>query len=466
MPEDRGPRQAAYNDGEKEEKGIREQAVVGLSPSNHDHDHDLERQDLARRTSSVSGTGTIYSVFTPNQKRFIIVMASFAGFFSPVSGQIYFPALNDLARDLHVSNTLINLTLTSYMIFQGIAPTLIGDLADTMGRRPAYLVCFIIYIAANIGLALQNSYPALFVLRCLQSSGSSGTIAMASGVVSDVATAAERGTYIGFTLAGALLGPAIGPVLGGVLAQYLGWRSIFWFLTITGATFLLLFAVFFPETARNQVGNGSVPPKGRIYHFDSLHIGLCYLPAGLGSMTAALSGGIFLDRNFARWCRRLNLPPISKNRNHSGHLRHFPFEKARLQVAIPAAYVTAALVLVFGWVLDAEGPLAVVLVVLFFATFHMGIAFNVTTTLLVDFYPNATATATAANNLCRCLLGAGMTAAIVPMIESPLRCGGSFSIMSGLLILTSPLLWVIYWRGHTWREQRRLRAEKKIKSNR
>ncbi len=43
-------------------------------------------------------------------------MASWAGFFSPVSGQIYFPALNPLARDLHVSASLINLTLTSYMV--------------------------------------------------------------------------------------------------------------------------------------------------------------------------------------------------------------------------------------------------------------------------------------------------------------------------------------------------------------
>lgn len=65
-------------------------------------------------------------------------MASWAGFFSPVSGQIYFPALVPLATDLHVSNSLINLTLTSYMIFQGLAPTFVGDFADAAGRRPAY----------------------------------------------------------------------------------------------------------------------------------------------------------------------------------------------------------------------------------------------------------------------------------------------------------------------------------------
>lgn len=67
--------------------------------------------------SSVSRSSEVaYSVYTENQKRFIVFTASWAGFFSPVSSQIYFPALNTLARDLNVSNSLINLTLTSYMV--------------------------------------------------------------------------------------------------------------------------------------------------------------------------------------------------------------------------------------------------------------------------------------------------------------------------------------------------------------
>lgn len=57
-----------------------------------------------------------YSVFTESQKQFIVFIASWAGFFSPVSSQIYYPALNSLAQDLNVSHSLINLTLTSYMV--------------------------------------------------------------------------------------------------------------------------------------------------------------------------------------------------------------------------------------------------------------------------------------------------------------------------------------------------------------
>lgn len=61
-----------------------------------------------------------YSVFSKSQIRYIVFTASWAGFFSPLSSQIYFPALNTLANDLHVSYSLINLTLTSYMVCTGI----------------------------------------------------------------------------------------------------------------------------------------------------------------------------------------------------------------------------------------------------------------------------------------------------------------------------------------------------------
>jgi multidrug resistance protein len=237
--------------------------------------HDLEKARTAQdelprdmdALQRVSTSGPVHSVFGKHQKRFIVFMASLAGFFSPVSANIYFPALNSLARDLNVSHTLINLTLTSYMvsrypslpvilllrshqIFQGLAPAFIGDLADGAGRRPAYTICFVLYIAANVGLALQDSFAALFVLRCLQSSGSSGTIALSSGVVADVATASERGKWFGLVTAGSLLGPSLGPVFGGLLAQYLGWRAIFWFLVIFAGAFFIPFLIFFPETGK------------------------------------------------------------------------------------------------------------------------------------------------------------------------------------------------------------------------
>ncbi|KAL8775156.1 MAG: hypothetical protein Q9194_003855 [Teloschistes cf. exilis] len=168
-----------------------------------------------------------YSSFSTRSKRWIAVAASIGATFSGLSSFIYYSALTPLATDLHTSIQLINLTITSYLIVSGIVPSIIGDLADRTGRRPLYLMAFTVYFAANVGLALQNSYTALLVLRMVQSAGSSskfvgkdlsgacqargtyllmrvsfgkGTITLAYGVMADIAPPAERGSYVGMLL--------------------------------------------------------------------------------------------------------------------------------------------------------------------------------------------------------------------------------------------------------------------------
>ncbi|KAK4892480.1 hypothetical protein LTR28_002316, partial [Elasticomyces elasticus] len=115
-------------------QSVSENDNVDNNNTDIDHSRDLEA------ISTVATSTPPWSVFTPRQKKFIVFMVACAGFFSPLSANIYFPALNTLSVDLNVSSSLINLTLTSYMIFQGLAPTVFGDLADMAGRRPAYAI--------------------------------------------------------------------------------------------------------------------------------------------------------------------------------------------------------------------------------------------------------------------------------------------------------------------------------------
>ena len=62
---------------------------------------------------------------------------------------------------------------------------MIAGFSDKAGRRPAYFICFTIYIIANLALALQDNYVALLILRMLQAAGSSGTVSLANGMVGD-----------------------------------------------------------------------------------------------------------------------------------------------------------------------------------------------------------------------------------------------------------------------------------------
>ena len=57
-----------------------------------------------------------HTILSEKKKIFTIMMASFAAFISPVSTSIYYPALNELAQDLRVTVSTINLTITVYMV--------------------------------------------------------------------------------------------------------------------------------------------------------------------------------------------------------------------------------------------------------------------------------------------------------------------------------------------------------------
>jgi MFS family permease len=59
-----------------------------------------------------------------------------------------------------------------------------------------------------------------------------------------------------------MFGQAVGPVFGGTLAEFLGFRSIFWFLLGLALGVTILIALLLPETLRKIAGNGSLQLYG------------------------------------------------------------------------------------------------------------------------------------------------------------------------------------------------------------
>jgi hypothetical protein len=149
-------------------------------------------------------------VFNRSQKRRVVYLVSIAAMFSPLSSNIYFPAIVSISevsrlqtrtrlilQALHTSLELIALTITIYMLFQGLAPSLWGPVADNYGRRPVLLCTLAVYVLANLGLALSSSFPTLMAFRGVQAVGSASTIAIGAGIIGDISVAAERGGFMG-----------------------------------------------------------------------------------------------------------------------------------------------------------------------------------------------------------------------------------------------------------------------------
>jgi hypothetical protein len=207
-----------------------------------------------------------------------------------------------------------------------------------------------------------------------------------------------------------------------------------------------------------------------IYHFNDLKIGLCYIPFGCGCALASLVNGRMLDRNYKRVAKQIG---FTIDRKHGDDLRHFPIERARLEIIWPLLTVGLSCVLCYGWVLERNAPLAAPLVLLFFigkcimlvrsmltpAGLCVNGSFNILSTLVVDLYPQSPSTATAANNLVRCMMGAGGTGIINIMVRRMGR-GWCFTFIALVCFAAMPLLLVELKYGAGWREERRVRIEK------
>lgn len=514
-----------------------------------------EQPDDTDPSKYASGTGDIevqneqevlgaskapFSAFPTKAKRFIVLSAASASIFAPLSMQIYLPSLTTLIEDFDVSRTKINLTVSVYMIFMAISPMIMGGIADVVGRRPTMLVCFAVYMVSCIMIALCDTYTELMGFRILQSIGASPLIAIASAVVADIVTSAERGSYAALVAVPVIFAPTLGPVIGGLLTQYLGWRSIFWFLLIAGGLGFMLIGLFFPETCRIIVGDASAKSpkryrsaiqvfkdkrpdysqsaadeKARLrgkgglkamlwtsltsavrvlftkerffllvyvglvfsgfqaiatelptqfkatYGYDSVMIGVMYLPLASGAMISTVVFGKQMNKNFRKYALRAG---VNIEAGQEVDMNLIDVERARLEITMPSLLISTAGIVCWGWVLEANTTIAAPCVLLFF----MGVGLNgvmaTTNALLMDISQSQAGAVMAASNLTRCALGAVASAVVEIMIENIGR-GWSYVVFGLVFLLFSPLLMVHYFKGHQWRQQAKAKEESKNSSS-
>jgi hypothetical protein len=110
-----------------------------------------------------------YTAFTPARQTLIVLIATTAGFFSPLTGAVYLPSLILFEKVFNTTSTVINATITVYMAVFAVAPLFGAAASDYGGRKTVYVVTLAIFLVANAILAaVPPNLGALFVLRVFQ----------------------------------------------------------------------------------------------------------------------------------------------------------------------------------------------------------------------------------------------------------------------------------------------------------
>ncbi|KAH8701346.1 putative major facilitator superfamily transporter [Phaeosphaeriaceae sp. PMI808] len=416
------------------------------------------------------------NMFSQKQRWYIVFLVAGAGWFSTLNSFVYYPVLSVLADDLHTSIARINFTVTAYLAISGVAPSIAGDAADMYGRRPVYMVTLFLYLCANIGIALQNSFVALLLLRMLQSAGISGTFSVAYGVIADIATPAERGEFVGalsfglpetarsVTGNGSIVPPRLyrllipnvmrpwqqeTPELSTMVHKKGGIPNPLKVLIIlsrldtaisivAGSILYMIFCASHASLSTTLI---------HIYNLNELEAGLVYLPYGASCLVSTLVSGKLIGRGYRIVVRKHGL---SIDRVGGDDMSKFPIEEARLRSIFIPTFLAMASMIGYGWAVHFHAHLSIPMVLQFMTGFGIQTCFNYNNTLLIDINHGAPATAQASFNLIRCIMAALATGVIEYMIAG-IGFGWSFTIFGVSAAMSAFLYFIEMRRGMKWR---------------
>ncbi|CAN5158487.1 Bcr/CflA family multidrug efflux MFS transporter [soil metagenome] len=188
----------------------------------------------------------------PTLKPLLLVLLALLSAFTPLSIDMYLPALPMIATDLRGTAGDIQLTLSAFLIAFGFGQIFYGPAGDRFGRRPVILTGLAAYIVASIGCAFAVEAGHLVLLRLLQGLAACGGVVLARTMVRDLAEKDQAARAMSLMHACSSIAPMLAPLIGGQVLWFFGWRAIFWVLALIGvlawtATWLRL-----PETLRPE----------------------------------------------------------------------------------------------------------------------------------------------------------------------------------------------------------------------
>ncbi|CAG8681860.1 4078_t:CDS:2 [Cetraspora pellucida] len=432
------------------------------------------------------------------RKRLILLIVSIAAMISPMADTILYPALVQICSDFQAPEIFVNILASVFIFFMGFGQIGWAAFSDTFEtRRRVYLICMPLILASCIICAITPNIWFLMVGRGIQACGTSSLVAIGSGVIADMYELTERGSAYGCFYLIYTFSILLGPLLGGYFTQYLGWRSIFWYLTIMSGIVYIAILLFVLETFRSKDSNKSkesdveeseteevkssspkkrfnpflpfkllrypnvtisilyisivytfvqiqllVVPKNfpKKYGFSASTIGIMFVPSGIGLMLGSFIGGKYNDF-VIKWKQ-------SRQKNNNEPIQ----PEVRINSIWIATIIVPVVYILYGWLFDREIHISVFLVLWSLGTFGVQIIFNSISTYLVDSNRSKSASIIAVFHCIRLFVEAG-----VSMIEAPLEeylgIKWMFTLFSLSMVLSNLLIIAVFFKGRSWREK-------------
>src|SRR6266568_3626723 len=192
-------------------------------------------------SSPVGSTPPTYAPLTPQRRNHNATFAILAvgGISYALLQSLVAPALPDLQRALHTSESSVSWVLTAYLLSASVATPLIGRLGDMYGKERVLMIVLALLSVGTVVSALASSLPLMLVGRVIQGAAG-GIFPLAFGIIRDEFPRERVAGAIGLMSALLGVGGGAGVVLAGPIVDNLSFHYLFWLplILIVGVTLL------------------------------------------------------------------------------------------------------------------------------------------------------------------------------------------------------------------------------------
>jgi DHA1 family bicyclomycin/chloramphenicol resistance-like MFS transporter len=217
----------------------------------------------------------IFNEINQLNKYFLGLIAIFIIPISGLSIDIYVPSLPMVSSYFHVDKSLVQLSITYYMLGAGLMQLIAGGISDSFGRKKPFLIAALIYFFITLFISLSNNIYQLLVLRFIQGIAVGMMVVPIRSVIPDLFAGRELYKMMGYMTMAWSVGPIVAPAIGAYLQQYFSWKANFYFLAIYSLLGFIWVLFYLPETSLHrhpfQVTKIFKRYKEILFHIDYLN---------------------------------------------------------------------------------------------------------------------------------------------------------------------------------------------------
>jgi len=144
------------------------------------------------------------------------------------------PANSAVMAEFGVSYAHVQWTLTVFLVALLIAQTLLGYVADVVGRRPVMIGALLVFSLGCLISATAPSMAWLLFGRFLQGFGGSACSFLPRTIVRDIYPRDRAASLIAYITMAMMLAPMFGPAFGGWVTDTFSWRYLYGILCVVG----------------------------------------------------------------------------------------------------------------------------------------------------------------------------------------------------------------------------------------